>query len=242
MISVDFSYAYIAFILFFGFVWLSVFLARPDLRKEILFMSFVCAPLGILGDFFYRYDYYNLPNLNGTYWYLYSFALGFIYGGVTAVLYEELVRKHHTTRRIRRMLEHPWCFWGVLLSGSFVMVVGTFILRINSLYVSLLVMAVAGLWIVVHRRDLLIEALGSGAALCAVTYIFYGGFQVAFPGVFESQWNIADLSGVLIANVPLEEYLWAFTWGFLAGPAYEYVVGFRFALGSSVSRRTASGK
>ena len=119
MISVDFSYAYIAFILFFGFVWLSVFLARPDLRKEILFMSFVCAPLGILGDFFYRYDYYNLPNLNGTYWYLYSFALGFIYGGVTAVLYEELVRKHHTTRRIRRMLEHPWCFWGVLLSGSF---------------------------------------------------------------------------------------------------------------------------
>lgn len=91
----DYSYAYTTIICFFATVWVVLFCLRKDLRREMLTMSLLAAPLGPVGDFFYQHDYYLLPILNGQYWWLYSLVCGFFYGGVAAVLYETLLKKHH---------------------------------------------------------------------------------------------------------------------------------------------------
>lgn len=225
----DVTYAYSTYILFFSIVWLALFCYRSDLRKEIIVMSLLSAPLGPLGDFFYKHDYYHLPVLNGDSWILQSFLVGFFLGGISAVLYASLLNKKRTRKREAwRNPAHRWWFCGVLLSGIGVMILGTFILSLNSIYVSLLVMVAGGIWIVWHRRDLLSEAVGNGILLAALLCIFYVGLQFLFPRIFLTQWNLADLSGVFFLGIPLEELLFAFAWGFITGPAYEFVYCLRY--------------
>lgn len=225
----DYTNAYAVIVGFFAFVWIILFVVRKDLRQEMLIMSLLAAPLGPVGDFFYQRDYYFLPVLNGQYWWMFSLACGFVYGGVAAVLYETFLKEHHRIQRgaRKKLGKHYWWFWAASLGGGFVMYLGTFILHINSMYVSLFVMFFGASWMGYQRRDLLLEALGSGFAFMTITATFYLVFQQIFPGVFESQWNTGELSGLFVMGIPLEEYAWAFMWGFIAGPAYEYVMGIR---------------
>ncbi|MDO8514838.1 MAG: lycopene cyclase domain-containing protein [bacterium] len=225
----DYTYAYTLLVCFFTLVWVILFIIRKDLRREMFIMSLLAAPLGPFGDFFYQRDYYLLPILNGHYWWIYSLACGFVYGGVAAVLYETLLKEHHRIQRGIRKKQgrHYWWFWAVFLGGGAFMYVGTFLLQINSIYVSFCVMFLGALWIGYQRKDLLVEAVGSGLALMAVTTVFYLVLQLVFPGIFETQWNIASLSGLFILGIPVEEYVWAFMWGLITGPAYEYVMAIK---------------
>ena len=228
MISMNFSFSpeYASFIVFFGCIWLVIFVLRKELRREMLIMSLLCVPLGPLADFFYMHDYYQLPVLNGSLWFGFSAILGALHGGVTAVLYEACY-KVYFERKARRQFIHPWWFWSVLSFGIFVLIVGTFIYDINSIFLSMLVMIVGGASILCFRQDLLRDAVGSGLILMLVTGVFFVVFHHIFPGVFALHWHNENLSGILINGAPLEEYLWAFAWGFVAGPAYEYVRGLK---------------
>ncbi len=38
-------------------------------------------------------------------------------------------------------------------------------------------------------------------------------------------WLLPNLSGVLVAGIPVEELLWAFGVGMVAGPFYEFFTG-----------------
>jgi membrane protease YdiL (CAAX protease family) len=59
--------------------------------------------------------------------------------------------------------------------------------------------------------------------------IFYLLFcNVIFRGIIQNWWNIKNLSGILIFGIPIEELMWVFSWGFVAGPTYEFITGLRF--------------
>lgn len=56
----DYTYAYLmGTTLILGPVWLFVFLARKDLRKEVLSTSFVIGVVGLFSELWYRRDYWN---------------------------------------------------------------------------------------------------------------------------------------------------------------------------------------
>ena len=237
---VDVAYAYPSYILFSLVVWLGLFLYRSDLRKEIVVMSVLSAPLGPLGDFFYRRDYYNLPILNGDLWILQSSLLGFFLGGVSAVLFAELFKRRYARRReLWKKPVHNWWFCGVLLLGIVVMTLGTFVFAINSVYVSLTVMLFGGAWIVWHRHDLIPEAVGNGVLLAVFFFVFYAIWLFLFPGIFVTQWHLENLSGIFFMGIPVEEFLFAFAWGFITGPAYEFVYDLRFC---RIKRRRGSSQ
>ena len=44
-----------------------------------------------------------------------------------------------------------------------------------------------------------------------------------FPGYVERVWNLKVISGILIFGVPLEELMFAFSFGFLWSSVYEHV-------------------
>ena len=66
MIDIDYCYASIFGNVFFGIIWLILFLIRKDLRKEILIMSFFSTPLGPLSEKLYLRDYWHPEFFSNT--------------------------------------------------------------------------------------------------------------------------------------------------------------------------------
>ena len=79
------------------------------------------------------------------------------------------------------------------------------------------------------RKDLLLDAFFTGLLVTMVMLLFYLVLVLLVPNVFQTWWMLHNISGVFVGGIPLEELLWCFSWGFVAGPAYKFVHGIRFA-------------
>lgn len=223
----DFQYAYLIFNLFFFLIWMTLFVIRHDLRKKMLIMSCIIAPLGFTQYFFldYWHPTYSLGTLFGIVGgedILWSFFIG----GITAVLYEEIFGIRYAKRH-----EKNHIYWMAFFSafGIGAMFVGNIILGINSIYVSIIVSMFVGLFIIAIRHDLIKDALFSSLLTGGLMFIFYIlFFNIIFKGIVQEWWMLHNLSGISIFKIPIEELMWVFSWGFVAGPTYEFVSGLRF--------------
>src|SRR3989338_9589798 len=134
----DYQYAYLIFNVFFFLIWLALFLIRPDLRKKMLVMSLIVAPLGFT-QYFYFQDYWHPTYSLGT---LFGIAgiedilWSFFIGGITAVIYEEIFGIHYAKRHVKN---HFFWMLGFSFFGVLGMFIGTMLLGFNSLYVSVAV-------------------------------------------------------------------------------------------------------
>lgn len=224
MIEIPFKFAYLTGCLVFLAIWLLLYKVRKDLRKEMLTMSLLIAPLGPLSQILYLRDYWRPELFNGWTIGFEDLLFGFAIGGITAVIYEELFGKKyikgHTQKHFNLMLL-------LALVGLIWMIVGNIFLHFNSIYVSISAFIILGISILFFRKDLLLDAFWSGIITGSLMFIFYLIFMPLFPGVIQKWWLLKNLSGVLVLGAPLEELMWGFGWGFFAGPAYEFVTGTR---------------
>lgn len=221
----DFQYAYLTGSLFFLLVWIILFLYRRDLRKEMLIMSLVVAPMGPLSQFFYLRDYWQPELFSGWVIGFEDLLFGFAIGGIAAVIYEIFFGKKYVKRHLPT--HSKWMF-AVALFGIIWMFVGSMVLNFNSIYVSTLGFLIIGTSILFYRHDLLKDALFSGLLVGGLMFVFYLIFSQLFDGVIQEWWKLENISGILIFSAPLEELMWGFGWGFVAGPAYEFINGLRF--------------
>lgn len=69
----------------------------------------------------------------------------------------------------------------------------------------------------------MIPAVLPAALIAGVLFwLFYLALMLPlFPGWIEARWNLANTL-VIIAGVPVEEMLWAFTTMLFAGPVYRF--------------------
>ncbi len=220
--SIDFQFAYLIGNAIFAVVWLALFLLRKDLRVEMLAMSIVVAPLGPVSELFYLRDYWQPELFNGWRIGIEDALFGFFIGGIAAVLYEELVGKRHMRRKGKG---HPYWMMGFAVLAALWMVIGTLILNLNSIYVSVVACLFAGVGMLVIRKDLIADAILSGLSVGALMLCFYLIYTNLFDGIIQEWWMLENISGVLILDTPLEELMWGFAWGFVAGPAYEFITG-----------------
>jgi len=218
-------YAYFIGDLFFLSVWFILFLRRRDLRREMLTMSLVVAPMGPLSEIFYLRDYWRPELFNGWHIGIEDLIFAFAIGGIAAVVYEEIFGKKYTKRHLS---SHPKWMLTVAVFGLVWMLVGNIILRINSIYVSALGFMIIGIFVLFFRHDLLKDALFSGLLVGALMFIFYLLWNFVFgDDLIQKWWLLKNISGILVLGVPLEELMWGFGWGFVAGPAYEFINGLR---------------
>ena len=100
-------------------------------------------------------------------------------------------------------------------------------LGINSIYVASLYLLFSGLVVLKSRKDLLSNAFWSGLLTIFATTIFYF-VALRFDGSFiTSHWKLVQLSRIMILEIPFEEYLFGFSWGFVASCVYEYIFGLK---------------
>lgn len=140
----------------------------------------------------------------------------FFSAGIVSVLYEFAFRKNLSVSSKKPL---PWPVAVYFLTYLVLMFTG-----INPVYL-LIVPALAGavaIWIL--RNDLVRNSLFSGAAFTVLYAVLFVVFLWMFPGYVQANYNLGALMGVWFLGLPLEEFLYAFTFGLFWGPVYKATV------------------
>lgn len=93
----------------------------------------------------------------------------------------------------------------------------------NPIYSGTASMFVAGFAALWCRPDLKKKIWVCGAIFTVFYFLYFFFLELVSPGYVERVWNLPAISGVLLLNVPLEELLFAFTFGMLWSSYYEHL-------------------
>ena len=84
-------------------------------------------------------------------------------------------------------------------------------------------MFIGGVAAILCRPDLT-KKIAIGAVLfLALYFISFLLFNIIYPGSVQKNWNLTAISGILVFGVPLEELMFAFTFGMMWSSVYEHI-------------------
>lgn len=208
-------------------VWLAVFIRHRKGRKPMLWASLLTMPFGLTEPLFVP-KYWNPPSLfdlaRRTGFDIESLIFCFGIGGLGVVLYDVIFKIEHThmSDTERHHHRHRFHIW-TLLSPGIVFPVLFFATTWNPIYVGSLSMFVAGFAALYCRPDLKKKIWVSGLMFTIFYFIYFFFLELVSPGYVERVWNLQAISGVLALGIPLEELMFAFTFGMLWSSYYEHL-------------------
>ena len=234
-------YEYLIGIAILAVVWAVCYFVRKDLRKPMIWSGF--AYLFVIVSYFliWRMTSFFIPlgqPIVPTYWNPDTlFDLGRITGGlaiedilfmifaggIATFIYEFSFGKRIVIRRTY----HPHI--RAIFIGYLVSFLVMFFAQPNPIY-PLIAFGFAGaivLWI--DRRDLVIHSLVGGFGFLVIYGAAFLFFALFFSEFILSTYSFSEISGITFFGIPLEEFLYAFSFGLLWAPLYEYAHGERDA-------------
>lgn len=218
---------WLVFSLVFLGVWLIVWLVRPSLRKEMLWASVLTLPLGLSEPLFVP-EYWNPPSLFNlaarTGFDIESFIFCFAFGGLGSVLYEAILNEHH--QRLKKARDQWFHSFSILLPLPAFLLLELFTTW-NAIYTVSAAMALGGLATMLCRRDLVKHTIVGGLMFTVFYGVVFLVFTTIYPGIVTNVWNLPALTGTLILGIPLEELLFAGSFGMLWSSVYEHIAGLR---------------
>lgn len=239
-------HAYLALSGGLAVVWLILYAGRAAVRPQVLRVSLATMPLGLTEPLFVP-AYWNPPTLldlaRRTGFDLESLLFSFAIGGIVFAAYGALSGRAlvDSIRDERDDPRHRYHLAAVLAAPA-VFLLLLALTRLNPIYAAALAL-VAGFVATLHcRSDLWAKMLVSGVLFLALYFVVFAAFNLAFPGYVAAVWNLSALSGVLVAGVPLEELMFAFTFGLYWSSVYEHLTWKRSCRITSTRRRGASAK
>lgn len=205
--------------------WFLAYLALPRQRQAMLWASLFTMPLGLTEPLFVP-AYWNPPSFldlaQKTGFDLESLIFSFAIGGMGAVLYNILTKREPAplsfgARAAPRHQLHEWA-----LAVPFVSFPVLFLFAWNPIYPAIVAIALGALAAMLCRPDLA-PKMGLGSLLFLAYYtVFLLGLEVTAPGYIERVWNLQALSSFKIAELPIEELLFAAAFGAYWSSAYEH--------------------
>lgn len=154
-----------------------------------------------------------------------SIIFSFAIGGIAVVIYELIFKSRHIaiSNKEHNSSRHRFHIW-TILSAPIVFVLLLLVTNLNPLYSAIIAMILGGLATWYCRPDLKKKMIAS-AFIFLVIYFFYFLTLIAIaPDYVEQVWNLKAISGILILGVPLEELLFALSFGFIWSSIYEHVM------------------
>lgn len=211
----------------FLLVWLIIFLFKKELRKEMFYVGLFTMPFGLTEPLFVP-EYWNPPSLFNlaakTGFDIESLIFSFAIGGIGAVIYGMFFKikykkmsKHeiHNKRHMFHLL--------TLIFPIIVFIFLYFLTSLNPIYSASIAMFIGTLLTLYCRPDLKKNIFISGLMFFFLYLIFFFFFNLIYPELVKEIWNLSAISGILILGVPMEELLFAFTFGMLWGSVYEHI-------------------
>jgi hypothetical protein len=150
--------------------------------------------------------------------------------GIASVVYQFVLGKH--TKRLRGariLIPHPAAHWLahlIIALGIWAVIALSLnvILGLSTVQAVIVGGMLVGTYVIADRKDLLFDALLSGLFVSVLVFAAEQLFFVRlFPEAAAQYWQTANLSGLALSGVPVEEILWAGVVGFAIGPLYEYM-------------------
>ncbi len=209
------------------FIWFIVFLFFREARRRMLWASLLTMLFGLSEPLFVP-KYWNPPSLfnlaRRTGFDIESLLFCFAIGGLGIVLYDLIFKVEHEvmTGDEERHRRHRFHFW-TLVSPFVLFPALYFLTDLNPIYVASLSMFAGGLAALWCRPDLKVKIWVSGVMFTIFYFVYFVPLNLIAPGYVERVWTLTALSGILVFGVPLEELLFAFTFGMLWSSYYEHI-------------------
>ncbi len=118
---------------------------------------------------------------------------------------------------------HAWALSSPLL--AFIPLYG--LTTLNPIYSATIAMLVGAVAAMLCRPDLTRQILIGGLLFLGLYTLFFGAMILSYPGMVTEVWNLQVISGILVLGIPLEELLFAFTFGMLWSSMYEHALWFK---------------
>ncbi len=211
-------------ILFLG-VWLGLFFARSDYRREMLILSILCGIGGPVTEYFYIKDWWHPLTVTGTLIGFEDVFYAFVSGGISAVIYKFVARKVNSKPgiKLRKVLKERR-FQVTVLVGTICFIGGYFVFHINTFLLSMGTQAVILFYIFVlnKRIDLIKPALFTGLLTVVGASFVYTMMNFLTPGWIEEFWYFKNVPHIILLNVPIDDICWYFLVGGSLGIYYEF--------------------
>src|SRR3989344_4923963 len=211
-------------------IWIIVFIFNKG-KKEMLIVSVLTMPFGLTEPLFVP-EYWSPPSLFNlalkTGFDIESLIFSFAIGGIGSIIYESIFKSKH--KKMNSMEIHHKRHKYHLLSLSSPIIVFMllfFFTGLNSIYSASLGMLAGGISAMLCRPDLKKKIIYGGVLFLILYFIFFIFFNNVYPYAVERFWNLSVLSGMLIFKVPLEELIFAFTFGMMWSSVYEHIKWFK---------------
>lgn len=220
-----------AWLLWSGFllvIWgiIFAFLKNKESKKKMFTVSLWTSLLGLTEPFFVP-KYWNPPSLfdlaHRTGFDIESLIFSFGIGGIAVVLYDRIFHtgfetmpslSHHTSR-------HRYHLWAIL-TAPITFLVLALTTGLNPIYISVIALMLGGFATWYCRPDLKKKMIVSAFVFLALYFVYFLTLIVVYPGYVEQVWRLDVISGILIVGIPLEELMFAASFGFLWSSIYEH--------------------
>jgi hypothetical protein len=224
------KYIWLVWALAFLVPWAVLYIAVPEQRRVMWWSSTLTSLFGLTESIFVP-EYWNPPSLfdlaQRTGFDIESLIFCFGIGGVGAVLYNALTRKHLVPMSGHERNSPRHRFHRMALGMPFVVFVALYFLPGNPIYPGIAALFAGGLFCVLCRPDLAKKTLIGGALFASFYLIFLVVLERMAPGYIARVWNLPALSGVMLGAFPIEEILFDFGIGAYWSDAYEHLAWHR---------------
>lgn len=221
----DYQYVWLLWSSAFLAPWAVLYFLWPALRPHMLRVSAATSLLGVTEPIFVP-EYWNPPSLfdlaQRTGFDIESFIFCFAIGGIASVMYSALARRQPGALPAGERSSARHRLHALSLMTPYIAFPLLYALSWNPIYPGIAALAIGAASTVACRPDLGRKTL-LGGLLFLVLYAAFMVLLVLFaPGYIERVWNLGDLSGVLIAGIPLEELAFGFAFGMYWSGLYEH--------------------
>ena len=205
--------------------WIALYLANPLMRGVMWRTSAATSLFGLTEPVFVP-AYWNPPSLfelaQRTRFDIESLIFSFAIGGVGVVLYSALTRTHLAPVTSAARHEPLHRFHRMALFAPVVAFVPLVLLPWNAIYAALTALLLGSAASVVCRPHLLRKTLTGGVLFLGFYTVYMFALSLSAPGYIAHVWNLPALSGVLISDIPLEEFLFGVAFGLYWSSVYEH--------------------
>lgn len=205
--------------------WAALYVVVPKLRRHMLRVSAATSFLGLSEPIFVP-EYWNPPSLFGlaqkTGFDVESLIFSFAIGGIGAVLYRAFARRELRPVPAAQRYSMRHRLHRLALASPFVLYPLLYALPWNPIYPAIAALAIGAASNVLCRPELIRNTLLGGILFLSLYAAFMALLILFAPGYIEQVWNLADLSDVIPAGIPLEELGFGFAFGAYWSGLYEH--------------------
>jgi hypothetical protein len=207
-------------------LWGLVFVSFPRDRSKMWKTSLMTMPFGLTEPLFVP-QYWNPPSLfnlaEKTRFDMESLIFCFAIGGISAVLYDFATRRGEVrmSESLRRLPEHRLHI--LALASPLLVFFALVWFPWNPIYAGIIAMLVGAVATILCRRDLRTRTWIGGVLFLLLYSILLQGLRASSPGYIERVWNLRNLTGIQIHGMPVEELLFAVSFGLFWSSVYEHV-------------------